>query len=104
MLDQASLQRLTSMSVAAFGAAISSTFPLSIIFAQQDIAGAFSVTSQDVGWVITLYNVGQILGLPIAFLFSGLLGRRRAMMAAGIVYIASSLLIVLIINCSSMLI
>ena len=104
MLDQASLQRLTSMSVAAFGAAISSTFPLSIIFAQQDIAGAFSVTSQDVGWVITLYNVGQILGLPIAFLFSGLLGRRRAMMAAGIGYIVSSLLIVIISNFSSMLI
>ena len=102
-IDQASLQRLTSMSVAAFGAAISSTFPLSVIFAQQDIAGAFAVTSQDVGWVITLYNVGQILGLPIAFLFTGLLGRRRAMIVAGLGYILSSLLIVLMSNFASML-
>ena len=104
MLDQASIQRLTSMSVAAFGAAISSTFPLSVIFAQQDIAGAFSVTSQDVGWVVTLYNVGQILGLPIAFLFSGVLGRRRAMMTAGIGYVLSSLLIVIINNFATMMI
>ena len=104
MLDQAAIQRLTSMSVAAFGAVISSTFPLSVIFAQSDIAGAFSVTMQDVGWVVTLYNVGQIIGLPLAFLFSGMLGRRRAMMAAGLGYILSSLLIVVISNFASMLI
>ncbi|WP_335954983.1 MFS transporter [Acinetobacter guillouiae] len=103
MLDQASIQRLTSMSVAAFGAVISSTFPLSVIFAQSDIAGAFSVTMQDVGWVVTLYNVGQIIGLPIAFLFSGMLGRRRAMMVAGAGYILSSLLIVLINSFTSIL-
>ena len=104
MIDQASLYRVTSMSVAAFGAAISSTFPLSIIFAQQDIAGAFAVTSQDVGWVITLYNVGQILGLPLAFLLTGVLGRRRAMIISGVGYVLSSLLIVLISNFASMLV
>ncbi|HCA5042779.1 TPA: MFS transporter [Acinetobacter baumannii] len=104
MLDQASIKRLISMSVAAFGAVISSTFPLSVIFAQQDIAGAFAVIAQDVGWVVTLYNVGQILGLPIAFLFSGMFGRRRAMMAAGIGYLVSSFLIVIIDNFVSMLV
>lgn len=96
MLDSASMQRVMSMSIAAFGAIVSSTFPLSIIFAQQDIAAAFYVSAQDVGWVVTLYNVGQILGLPLAFLLSGTFGRRRAMLISGIGYIVSSFLIVFI--------
>ncbi|MEL4296579.1 MFS transporter [Acinetobacter ursingii] len=95
MPDAVKMQRIMAMTIAAFGAIVSSTFPLSIIFAQQDIAGAFAVTSQEVGWVVTLYNVGQILGLPIAFLLSGAFGRRRAMMIAGLGFILSSLLIVM---------
>ena len=98
MLDSASLQRVISMSIAAFGAIVSSTFPLSIIFAQQDIAAAFYVSSQDVGWVVTLYNVGQILGLPLAFFLTSVFGRRRAMLISGVGYILSSFLIVLIKN------
>ena len=98
MPDSVKMQRVMAMTIAAFGAIVSSTFPLSIIFAQQDIAGAFAVTSQEVGWIVTLYNVGQILGLPMAFLLSGTFGRRRAMMMAGLGFIVSSLLIVVVPN------
>lgn len=93
MLSITPIQRIWMMSIAAFGAIISSTFPLSIILAQQDIAAAFSVTRDEITWMVTLYNLGQLFGLPITFLFSKIFGRRRTMLIAGIGFLFSSLII-----------
>ena len=51
MPDAVKMQRIMAMTIAAFGAIVSSTFPLSIIFAQQDICRAPAGALQ-ISWVL----------------------------------------------------
>jgi len=83
------------MLVAALGAFVSATFPVTAILAQADMAAGFSAPADDASWLVTLYNIGQLFGLPITFVLAGMLGRRRAMLLVAGGFSAASLAVAL---------
>lgn len=66
-------------------------FPISVIFSLGDIGGGLSASADDTAWMITLYNVGQILGQPLLMIVAGAFGRGGAMRLAGAGFALSSL-------------
>ncbi|MGQ3097057.1 MAG: MFS transporter [Brevundimonas aurantiaca] len=83
------------LGVAALGAVIGSTFPVGMILGQADLAGGLSAAVNDASWSVTLYNVGQIAGLPMTMTAAAAFGRGRTMALAGAGFALSSAAIAL---------
>ena len=82
---------LGALSLSAFGALMGGLFPISVIFALGDIGGGLSASADDTAWLVTVYNVGQILGQPLLMIVAGALGRGGAMRLVGVGFVISSL-------------
>ncbi|GAA5004784.1 DHA2 family efflux MFS transporter permease subunit [Acinetobacter puyangensis] len=83
MFNTQNYPKIKAMAIAAFGALLVGVFPLAISFMQADISSSFAVDANEITWFVSLYNLGQILGIPFAFFIAGVVGRRRAMLLAG---------------------
>jgi len=70
-------------------------FPISVIFSLGDIGGGLSASADDTAWLVTIYNVGQILGQPLLMIMAGAFGRGVAMRLAGAGFVISSLAVAL---------
>jgi DHA2 family multidrug resistance protein len=82
---------LAALSLSAFGALMGGLFPISVIFSLGDIGGGLSASADDTAWLVTVYNVGQILGQPLLMITAGAFGRGFAMRLAGGGFVISSL-------------
>jgi DHA2 family multidrug resistance protein len=82
---------IAALCLAAFGALVGGTFPISVIFAMGDIGGGLSASADDAAWITTLYNVGQLIGQPLLVILVGSFGRGRAMQLSGAGFAAASL-------------
>jgi len=80
-----------ALALSAFGAMLGGLFPISVIFSLGDIGGGLSASADDIAWMVTLYNVGQILGQPLLMIAAGAFGRGAAMRLAGAGFVVSSL-------------
>lgn len=80
-----------ALAVAALGALTSATFPLTATLALGDIGGALSASADEAAWLVTLYNLGRLAGLPFTFVLAASLGRRRAMQTAAGLFALGSL-------------
>jgi MFS family permease len=58
--------------------------PLAVILSMPDVGGGLSASADDASWIVTLYNVGVLVGLPAAVAVAGVLGRGRAMQIFGL--------------------
>lgn len=84
-----------ALALSAFGAMMGGLFPISVIFSLGDIGGGLSASTDDTAWMVTLYNVGQILGQPLLMIAAGAFGRGAAMRLAGVGFVVSSLAVAL---------
>jgi DHA2 family multidrug resistance protein len=84
-----------ALGLSAFGALLGGLFPISVIFSLGDIGGGFSASADDTAWLVTVYNVGQILGQPLLMIMAGAYGRGAAMRTAGAGFVISSLAVTL---------
>lgn len=66
-----------------------------MILGQADLAGGLSAAVNDASWSVTLYNVGQIAGLPMTMTAAAAFGRGRTMALAGAGFALSSAAIAL---------
>lgn len=82
---------IAALALSAFGALMGGLFPISVIFSLGDIGGGLSASADDTAWMVTLYNVGQILGQPLLMIAAGAFGRGGAMRLAGAGFVVSSL-------------
>lgn len=89
---------LAALALSAFGAMMGGLFPISVIFSLGDIGGGLSASADDTAWMVTLYNVGQILGQPLLMIMAGAFGRGAAMRLTGAGFVISSLAIALAPN------
>ncbi len=89
---------LAALSLSAFGALLGGLFPISVIFSLGDIGGGLSASADDTAWIVTIYNVGQILGQPLLMILAGAFGRGVAMRVAGGGFLLGSLAIALAPN------
>jgi MFS transporter, DHA2 family, multidrug resistance protein len=80
-----------ALATAAFGGVLGSTLPIAAVLMQTEVAGGLSVDAGDAAWSVTLYNVGQIIGLPLALYGAAVFGCGRAMQAAGLGFGVASL-------------
>jgi hypothetical protein len=58
-----------------FGALMGGLFPISVIFSLGDIGGGLSASADDTAWMVTVYNVGQLVGQPLLMITAGAFGR-----------------------------
>jgi len=86
---------IAALALAALGALIGGLFPISVIFSLGDIGGGLSASADDTAWMVTVYNVGQLLGQPLLMITAGAFGRGVAMRALGMGFTLSSLAIAL---------
>jgi DHA2 family multidrug resistance protein len=84
-----------ALSLSAFGALLGGMFPISVIFSLGDIGGGLSASADDTAWMVTLYNVGQVLGQPLLMILVGAFGRGVAMRLAGGGFVITSLAVAL---------
>ena len=82
---------LAALILSAFGALMGGLFPISVIFSLGDIGGGLSASADDTAWLVTVYNVGQILGQPLLMIMAGTFGRGAAMRLVGFGFAISSL-------------
>ncbi|WP_165188974.1 MFS transporter [Caulobacter soli] len=82
---------ISALALSAFGALMGGLFPISVIFSLGDIGGGLSASADDTAWLVTVYNVGQILGQPLLMITAGAFGRGVAMRVAGAGFVISSL-------------
>jgi hypothetical protein len=61
--------------LSAFGALMGGLFPISVIFSLGDIGGGLSASADDTAWLVTVYNVGQLVGQPLLMIVAGAFGR-----------------------------
>lgn len=87
-----------ALALSAFGALMGGLFPISVIFSAGDIGGGLSASADDTAWIVTFYNVGQILGQPLLMIMAGAFGRGGAMRMAGAGFVVSSLAVALAPN------
>jgi DHA2 family multidrug resistance protein len=80
-----------AIAVTAFGALAGTTFPLMVTLSVADIGGGLSATADDVAWLGTVYDIGQLISLPLIIYFSQTFGRGKAMQLGGLGYAISSL-------------
>ena len=93
-----------ALGLSAFGAMLGGLFPISVIFSLGDIGGGLSASADDTAWLVTVYNVGQILGQPLLMIFAGSFGRGVAMRLAGAGFVISSLAVALAPDLGSMIV
>lgn len=72
------------------GAIVGATMPLAVILSIGDIAGGLSVSADEASWIVTLYNVGALAGLPMTVGLVGMFGRGGAMRIVGLGFAISS--------------
>jgi DHA2 family multidrug resistance protein len=94
---------LAALSLSAFGALMGGLFPISVIFSLGDIGGGLSASADDTAWLVTVYNVGQLVGQPLLMIVAGAFGRGTAMRLAGAGFVVSSLAVALAPNLGSAL-
>ncbi len=82
---------LAALSLSAFGALLGGMFPISVIFSLGDIGGGLSASADDTAWLVTIYNVGQVVGQPLLMILAGAFGRGVAMRVAGGGFLLGSL-------------
>jgi DHA2 family multidrug resistance protein len=82
-----------AIAVSTFGAVVAATMPLAVILSMPDVGGGLSASADDASWIVTLYNVGALVGLPPAIALSAIAGRGRAMQIFGIGFALTSLAI-----------
>jgi DHA2 family multidrug resistance protein len=82
---------IAALGLAALGALIGGLFPISVIFSLGDIGGGLSASADDTAWMVTIYNVGQLLGQPLLMIAAGAFGRGVAMRTLGVGFTLSSL-------------
>ncbi|MBM0106807.1 MFS transporter [Steroidobacter sp. S1-65] len=79
-----------AIAVSTFGAVVGATMPLAVILSMPDVSGGLSASADEASWIVTLYNVGVLVGLPAAVAVAGALGRRRAMLIFGLGLVLTS--------------
>ncbi|MDP3855839.1 MFS transporter [Phenylobacterium sp.] len=79
-----------AIAVALFGAVFSSIFAGAAAQSMAEIGGGLSAAARDASWFLTLYDLGQVMGLPLVWILGRGLGRGRAMALAGFGYALTS--------------
>lgn len=79
-----------AIAISTFGTIVAATMPLAVILSIGDVAGGLSVSADEASWIITLYNVGAIVGVPMTVGFVGMFGRGRAMKIVGLGFAVAS--------------
>jgi|UPI000647CD96 DHA2 family multidrug resistance protein len=82
---------IAALGLSAFGAMMGGLFPISVIFSLGDIGGGLSASADDTAWMVTLYNVGQVVGQPLLMIMAGAFGRGGVMRMIGAGFVVSSL-------------
>src|ERR1700737_2270453 len=85
-----------ALAVTAFGALAGTTFPSMVTLSLGDIGGGLSAAADNVAWLGTVYDIGQLISLPLIIYFSQTFGRGKAMQLAGLGYALSSLAMALV--------
>jgi DHA2 family multidrug resistance protein len=85
-----------ALAVTAFGALAGTTFPSVVTLSLGDIGGGLSAAADGVAWLGTVYDIGQLISLPLIIYFSQAFGRGKAMQLAGLGYALSSLAMALV--------
>lgn len=80
-----------AIAVSTFGAVVAATMPLAVILSMPDIGGGLSASADEASWIVTLYNVGVLVGLPAAVGLAFTIGRGRAMTLCGLGFALASL-------------
>lgn len=80
-----------AIAVSTFGAIVGATMPLAVILSMPDISGGLSVGADEASWIVTVYNVGVLVGLPAAVALGFMIGRGRAMQLCGLGFALASL-------------
>ncbi len=82
-----------AIAVGTFGALVGATMPLAVILSIADVGGGLSASADDASWIVTLYNVGVLVGLPAAVGVASIAGRGWAMRIFGMGFALTSLAI-----------
>jgi DHA2 family multidrug resistance protein len=81
---------LGALAVSLFGAVVSVVFSAGVAQALAQIGGDLAPGSRQASWILTLYDLGQVAGLPLVWILGRGLGRGRAMALAGLGYALAS--------------
>jgi DHA2 family multidrug resistance protein len=79
-----------AIAISTFGTIVGATMPLAVILSLGDVAGGLSVSADEASWIVTLYNVGAVVGVPTTVGFVGMFGRGRAMKIVGLGFAVAS--------------
>ena len=82
-----------AIAVSTFGALVAATMPLAVILSMPDVGGGLSASADEASWIVTLYNVGALVGLPAAVGVVAVVGRGWTMRIFGIGFALTSLAI-----------